>query len=184
MMPYHTPNQLILPLEPYELKEGYYRFGTPVRSRVILWARHLGDDLVVTAGKSVQAIGEGEVVWARMRVGEPKKRNWGGLVILAHASKSPNPHPPITNFYSVYGHMADLKVKEGDQVAMGQQLGAVAPALTPENGWWKIPHLHFAIYVGNWSGEILPGYKRPFDGRTKMRWWRNPKHFIEEYNKS
>lgn len=182
-----TSPRLVFPLEPYDLAPDVYRFGTRVRSRVVLTARHLGDDLIVPAGTPVQAIGEGEVVWARVRPGSAQRRNWGGLVVIAHSAqqeKRENRKEKIENFYSLYGHITDLAVEEGQRVEAGQQVGVVAPGLTPENGWWKIPHLHFAIYVGPWSGEPLPGYKRPFDGRTKFRWWRDPKPFIEEYNKA
>ena len=166
-------SKLIFPIDPYELKPDVYRFGTRVRSRYVLWARHLGDDIVAEPGTPVVAIGEGEVVWAEVRAGSQEKRNWGGLVIVKHEK-----------FYSLYGHITDIAVKVGEKVQTGQKLGEVAPGLTPENGWWKIPHLHFAIYVGNWTGEILPGYKRFFDGRTKMAWWRDPKSFIENANKA
>lgn len=176
--------KLVLPLEPYELKDGYYRFGTRVRSRWILWARHLGDDIVAEPGAAVSAIGEGEVVWAEVRAGSPQKRNWGGLIVLKHEHKMTNDQFPMTNFFSVYGHITDIAVKVGEKLQGGQELGVVAAGLTPENGWWKIPHLHFAIYTGPWTGEILPGYKRFFDGRTKMAWWRDPASFIEEYNSS
>lgn len=164
--------KLRLPIEPYELKDGVYRFGTRVRSRVILWARHLGDDLATAPGTRVSSIGLGKVVWSGTRAGNTLKRNWGGLVVLAH-----------DGFYSVYGHITDIKVKVGEQVTMGQSIGVVAAGNTPENGWWEIPHLHFGIYVGPWTGEILPGYKRPGDKRTKFSWWRDPKPFIEAYNK-
>lgn len=165
--------KLIFPIEPYELEDGVYRFGMRVRSRKIFWARHLGDDLVVSPGTLVRAIGEGEVVWAGIREGTSQKRNWGGLVVIKHS-----------DFYSVYGHMKNLRVKVEGRVEGGDKIGEVAEGNTAENGWWKIPHLHFAIYLGPWTGEILPGYKRPFDGRTKFSWWRDPKSFIEEYNQS
>lgn len=168
-----SENKLIFPIEPYEIKPGVYRFGTRVRNRWILWAWHLGDDLVVSSGTPVKAIGEGEVVWAAVRPGSNQRKNWGGLIVLKHK-----------DFYSVYGHMKNLRIKVGDEVQPGQQIGEVAEGNTPENGWWQIPHLHFAIYTGPWAGEILPGYKRPFDGRTKFSWWRDPKSFIEEYNRS
>lgn len=177
--------KLQFPIEPYVLQPDVYRFGTRVRSRIILWARHLGDDIVASPGTLVSAIGEGEVVWAEVRAGSKEKRNWGGLIVLKHEHENPNAEIPMTEtFYSVYGHITHIAVKVGERVRVGEKLGEVAPGLTPENGWWKIPHLHFAIYVGNWSGEILPGYKRFFDGRTKMAWWRDPKTFIEEHNKS
>lgn len=184
----------MFPVEPYALKDGYYRFGTRVRSRRILWARHLGDDIVAAPGTQVRSIGSGTVVWSGMRLGSEKKRNWGGLVIIEHTKSQ----VPMTNdqsnpksqnqkqetFYSIYGHITDIAVSVGEKVNGGQRLGVVAAGLTPENGWWKIPHLHFAIYTGPWTGEILPGYKRFFDGRTKFAWWRDPASFIEEYNSS
>lgn len=183
---------LFLPIEPYELKDGYYRFGTRVRSRWILWARHLGDDIVAKPGTSVRSIGQGKVVWSGMRLGNVKKRNWGGLVIIEH-TKSPR---KVRNeprgkqistqdtFYSVYGHLSNLRFQAGDHIRAGDVVGEIAEGLTPENGWWQIPHLHFAIYTGPWTGEILPGYKRFFDGRTKFAWWRDPASFIEDYNRS
>ena len=175
---------LVFPIEPYELKDGYYRFGTKVRSRKVLWARHLGDDIILPAGTEVKAIGEGEVVWAEVREGSAEKRNWGGLVVLAHQHKKSQ--GPMTNdqtFFSVYGHMKNLQVKKGQLVVGGQKLGEIAGALTAENGWWETPHLHFGIYTGPWEGRILPGYKRPGDGRGKFKWWRDPKPFIETYNR-
>jgi murein DD-endopeptidase MepM/ murein hydrolase activator NlpD len=183
-MKYPVAQQLQLPLEPYELKDGVYRFGTRVRSRVILWARHLGDDIVVSPATRVCSIGSGKVVWSGIRAGSAMKKNWGGLIVLEHEHRNPNDQIPMTKFYSVYGHITDLKVRVGEHVQMGQEIGAVASGNTPENGWWKIPHLHFGIYVGPWTGEILSGYKRLFDGRTKFKWWRDPLPFIKEYNKS
>lgn len=172
-MQYPSAPQLCLPIEPYELKDGVYQFGTRVRSRLILWARHLGDDVVAEPGTPVVAIGDGQAVWAAVRAGSEKKRNWGGLVVLAHDT-----------FYSVYGHITDITVKVGERVDSGQQIGVVAAGNTPENGWWKIPHLHFGIYVGPWTNEILPGYKRPGDKRTQFTWWRDPRPFIEDYNRA
>lgn len=193
-MSHPVSDRLVFPIEPYELTPGVYRFGTRVRSRWILWARHLGDDIVAEPGAQVCSIGEGEIVWAEVRVGSPEKRNWGGLVIIEHkksqipmtnAQSNPKPQIPIPEtFYALYGHITSMAVKVGEKVQGGQKVGEVAAGETPENGWWKIPHLHFAIYVGPWTKEILPGYKRFFDGRTKFAWWRDPKSFIEEYNRS
>jgi len=162
---------LKLPITPYEVSG--YRFGQRLRRRFILWATHLGDDIVAAAGTPVTAIGEGTVVWSEMRLGTPDHRNWGGVVIIRHDS-----------FYSIYGHITDLKVAKGDHVRGGQPLGAVAPGKTPENGMWATPHLHFAIYTGPWRENVLPGYARPDDWlrlsprRTRMAWWHNPQVFI------
>lgn len=176
-MNYPAPDRLVYPLEPYRTDEGYHRFGTRVRSRLILWARHLGDDVVADPGTLVKVIGDGEVVWAEIRSGTVERRNWGGVVIIGHQDTR-----KAEAFYSVYGHITDLAVKVGDPVTAGQAVGRVAAGATPESGFWKIPHLHFAIYCGPWRNDILPGYARPFVGRTKFKWWREPQAFIAAYN--
>lgn len=174
---YPTPSHLELPLTPYQLSPDYLKFGERIRRHVVLWATHLGDDVVVEPGTPVQASGDGEVVWSEMRLGSEGHRNWGGVVIIGHTHA-------ITQqpFYSVYGHMKDLAVKVGQPIKAGQLLGHVAASYTPENGWWKVPHLHFAIYTGPWQNDILPGYKRPEERQTKMQWWHDPQPFIERYN--
>lgn len=174
-MNYPVPERLFYPLEPYRV--GGYRFGERVRSRLILWARHLGDDIVVEAGTVVKAIGEGEVVWAEIRPGSAQRRNWGGVVIIGHADRRGG-----AAFYSVYGHITDMTVKAGERVIGGQAVGQVAAGLTPENGFWKIPHLHFAVYAGLWQGKILPGYSRFWERRTRFKWWKEPAAFIAAYN--
>lgn len=174
-MPHPQPDKLIYPLEPYEV--GGYHFGQRVRSRLILWARHLGDDVVVDAGTPVVAIGAGAVVWAETRPGSSERRNWGGVIVVGHQNKH-----QTEAFYSVYGHIMDLTVKVGDRVEAGQEVGKVAAGSTLENGFWKTPHLHFAIYAGPWKNDILPGYARPFARRTRFKWWKEPQAFIAAYN--
>jgi len=165
--------KLILPIEPYNVSG--YEFGSKVGRWLGFRAIHLGDDVVVPAGTSVKAVGDGEVVWSEVRAGSQEKGNWGGIMVIAHKSKE-------AVFYAIYGHMKDLEVVVGDRVIIGQQLGVVAEALTPENGWWKIPHLHFAVYTGPWHEKILPGYWRIWERRTKKKWWKDPKSFIENNN--
>ncbi len=174
-MAYPTPPQLSLPLPAYEI--GGYHFGQRLRRRIILWATHLGDDIVQPAGTPVNAIGDGEVVWAEMRAGSAIKRNWGGIVVVGHTHR-------VTQepFYSLYGHLRDLTVTVGQTIGTGHPLGAIAESYTAANGWWKIPHLHFAIYTGPWRNIILPGYKRPEQFRTKMAWWQDPHAFVTKYN--
>lgn len=174
-MAYPAPTKLYLPIEPYTVS-GYH-FGERLRRWIILWATHLGDDVVQPAGKPVNAIGEGEVVWAETRAGNEHKRNWGGIIVIGHSH-----HQSGEEFYSVYGHLRDLTVTVGQTISAEQPLGVIAEGNTPENGWWKIPHLHFAIYQGPWRNEILPGYKRPEEWRTKLAWWRDPQTFIADYN--
>jgi murein DD-endopeptidase MepM/ murein hydrolase activator NlpD len=188
---------LKLPVEPY-IVNGYH-FAQRLRRRIILWATHLGDDVVAEPGTPVYAIGEGEVVWSEMRLGTSEHRNWGGLVIIKHVITSPQTLSSIEErgdhevvgeivFYSIYGHITNLQVKKGERVQLGQTLGVVAPGNTPENGMWVTPHLHFAIYTGSWREKVLPGYARLDDWlrlsprRTRLAWWHNPRDFIEKNN--
>ncbi len=185
-MSYPAADELVLPVQPYRVTG--YRFGSRLRRRLIFHIAHLGDD-VGTAGDSVRAIGHGEAVWSEVRPGRPGRPNWGGMVVIRHCrggaqtEKHPAPRGQAsTFFYSVYGHMKDLQVQAGQQVVTGQPLGVVAEGETPENGWWKVPHLHFAVYTGPWRDRVLPGYARWWDGRTRKKWWRDPRKFVERYN--
>jgi len=168
--------QLQLPISPYEVTG--YKFGQLVRSRKILFARHLGDDILADPGTPVVCVGDGRVMWSEMRLGTKEKRNWGGVVIVEHINQNTG-----LLFYSVYGHLDHLEVQQGQRVALGDRIGVVAAGYTPENGYWKLPHLHFGIYTGPWTKQVLPGYARPFEGRTKFRWWQDPKRFISCYEK-
>lgn len=184
------PSSLRLPVQPYS--SGGYHFGQRLSRRVFLWATHLGDDVLAEPGTPVCAIGEGEVVWSEMRLGSEEKRNWGGIVIVRHQSLVASHQSPATSheahFYSIYGHITNLKVSTGERVQPGQTLGIIALGSTPENGWWKTPHLHFAIYTGPWKNAVLPGYARPDDWlrlsprRTRRSWWHNPQEFIRHHN--
>ncbi len=170
----NSAEKLILPIEPYTV-DGY-TFGQRVRSRKILWARHLGDDILASAGTPVVCIGDGKVVWSEVRDGTKEKRNWGGVVIVEHVNSATG-----LLFYSVYGHVTDLAVKQGEDIKIGAAIGVVAAGNTPENGYWQLAHLHFGIYTGPWMHKVLPGYARPFEGRTKFSWWQDPKQFIDSY---
>lgn len=167
---------LQLPIAEYAVTG--YKFGQRVRSRVVLYARHLGDDILAVPETKVFCIGDGMVVWSEMRLGSDQKRNWGGIVVVEHVHKQTG-----TLFYSVYGHLYHLTVHVGEVIHAGDRVGVVAPGPIPENGFWKLPHLHFGIYTGPWTGKVLPGYARPFEQRTKFAWWVDPKPFVETYNK-
>ena len=162
--------ELRWPVDNYSTGD-FYKFGDRVGSRGG-WVSHLGDDVKASAGTVVRAVGAGEVAQAETRAGSGEKRNWGGVILIKHAG-----------FYSVYGHLDNLKVQVGDRVEAGEEIGRVARALTPENGWWQNEHLHFAIYTGSWRpGVALPGYYRWWQFRTKKKWWRDPQDFIKNYN--
>ena len=69
----------------------------------------------------------------------------------------------------------------GEKVECGEPLGFVGEAFTPENGFWEA-HLHFALYTGPWHDEVLPGYWKEGDKRTRPEWWRVPSEFVKTYS--
>jgi murein DD-endopeptidase MepM/ murein hydrolase activator NlpD len=165
------------PISPYEVTG--YGFGSRIRSRGIFIARHLGHDILAQAGTKVSCMMDGTVIWSEIRPGSAQKKNWGGIVIVEHVNADTS-----EKFYSVYGHIKNLKITVGQIIKKGDAIGVVAEGATPENGFWKLAHLHFGIYVGPWTGAVLPGWLRPFEGRTKLSWWKDPKVFIDTYNKA
>lgn len=171
-------SKLQFPVEPYKISG--YCFGQRIWRRLFLLAWHLGDDVEAAAGTPVRAIGDGEVVWSEVRFGSVEKKNWGGIVVIKHECQRSKVKCQ-GYFYSVYGHMTNLRVKIGERAIKGQVIGEVAAGNTPENGWWANAHLHFAIYIGPWREVILPGWWRPEEWRrTKFGWWKNPVSFIKQ----
>jgi len=172
-MAYPIAAKLVYPLKKYKLNG--LGFKAKVTSGRILGI-HLGEDIVAPAGTEVNCIGNGEVVYAALHPGSPSKGNWGNIVIVSHR------RPKSKDiFYSLYAHLEKLQLKEGDKVKIGQTIGIVGTANTPQNGWWS-SHLHFAIYVGPWNGIVLPGYFRENQNRTKLEYWRKPSEFIKFYS--
>ncbi len=187
-------NKLRWPMDNYVQYGRGWNFGDRVRRKWRLWGRHLGEDVLADSGVEVKAVGEGEVVWAEMKLGSEKIRNWGGVVVLKHdKSQNPDTHKfqikhktqntKSQTFYSIYGHLTGLRVKKGEKVDAGQVLGVIAAGNTPENGWWRKPHLHWGVYTGPWQDKVLPGYWRVERWwKTRLKWWRDPAKFVKEFN--
>jgi len=173
-MPYPVARRLVFPLASYRISG--LNFGNSVSSGRIL-GMHLGEDARASAGTEVKCIGNGKIVYAALHAGSQGKGNWGNIIIIGHKK-------PKTGecFYSLYGHLSALLVKKDDKVKCGQKIASIAPANTPQNGWWPA-HLHFAIYVGPWTGTVLPGYYQEGSNRTKPEYWTNPSEFIKNYSK-
>ena len=72
-------------------------------------------------------------------------------------------------------------VEKGQRVKTEQVIGIVGKANSPENGWWKDEHLHFAIYTGPLEKKVLPGYWKRGSKRTKLVYWKEPTKFIKNY---
>ncbi len=145
---------------------------------------HTGEDWYLTdgdtAGASIYAVGDGEVVFAGSEYP-------GLVVIVRHA----------TDLYSMYGHLAyDLAVEVGEPVERGQPLGTV---LARSDG--RAPsHLHFEVRTFLTTPEVNgnapryaygcgyecppgPGYW-PLDApeHPSAMGWRNPTHVIAHHS--
>ena len=96
---------------------------------------HSGIDLSAQAGTSVQAIGDGLVVFAQ------KQGSYGNLVIVNHSN----------GLQSRYAHLEDIKVSAGEEVLKGDLLGSVGTTGTPT---LNKPHLHFEIRSSSSLGWV------------------------------
>jgi hypothetical protein len=94
-------------------------------------SQHTGLDFRVTTGTPIAATNSGTVILARPLYFE------GNCVIIDHGS----------GLLTLYLHLSEIKVKEGDAVEKGQILG-----LSGGTGRATAPHLHFAV---RWRGEYL-----------------------------
>jgi murein DD-endopeptidase MepM/ murein hydrolase activator NlpD len=92
---------------------------------------HLGLDFRVPSGTPVEAMNDGTVLLARPLYFE------GNLVVLDHGQ----------GLLTLYLHLSEFKVKEGDHVKRGQEIG-----LSGGTGRATGPHLHVAV---RWQGTYL-----------------------------
>lgn len=106
-------------------------FGTARVFNQKVQSRHLGLDFGAPAGTPVHAINRGAIVLARDLYFE------GGFVVIDHGQ----------GLFSLYLHLSDLRVKEGDEVTSGQVI-----ALSGGSGRATGPHLHLAV---RWQGIYL-----------------------------
>lgn len=106
-------------------------FGTARVFNNEVQGRHLGLDFAAAAGTPVHAINRGTVILARPLYFE------GGFVVIDHGQ----------GLMSLYLHLSEFKVKEGDQVDTGQLI-----ALSGGSGRATGPHLHLAI---RWQGVYV-----------------------------
>jgi peptidase M23-like protein len=94
-------------------------------------SQHKGLDFRASTGTPVHATNAGTVILARPLYFE------GNCVMLDHGQ----------GLVTIYMHLSEFKVKEGEQVAAGQLI-----ALSGGTGRSTGPHLHFAV---RWRGEYL-----------------------------
>lgn len=94
-------------------------------------SQHTGLDFRVATGTPVSATNNGTVILARPLYFE------GNCVMIDHGQ----------GLITLYMHLSEFKVKEGDVVKKGQLIG-----LSGGTGRATAPHLHFAV---RWHGEYL-----------------------------
>jgi murein DD-endopeptidase MepM/ murein hydrolase activator NlpD len=92
---------------------------------------HLGLDFRVPTGTPVAAMNQGTILLARFLYFE------GNCVVIDHGQ----------GLLSLYFHLSEFKVKEGDSVKRGQEIG-----LSGGTGRATGPHLHVAV---RWQGTYL-----------------------------
>lgn len=92
---------------------------------------HFGLDYRVPTGTAVAAMNQGTVLLARFLYYE------GNCVVIDHGQ----------GLLTLYFHLSEFKVKEGDQVKRGQEIG-----LSGGTGRATGPHLHVAV---RWQGTYL-----------------------------
>lgn len=85
---------------------------------------HYGNDYGVPTGTEVHAANDGRVVMAETRI------STGWSVVIEH----------LPGLYSLYYHMSELKVKEGDMVKAGDLIGK-----SGATGLATGPHLHWEM---------------------------------------
>jgi len=119
--------------DPHHGVEFLNGFGTPVLAA--------GDGIVVVAGDDIDPISP-QGTWPIEYYG-PYSNFYGNLVVLEHQVPEeirnliPDYAPVI---YTLYGHLSEILVKEGQQVHAGQEIGKVGIT-----GVSIGSHLHFEI---------------------------------------
>jgi murein DD-endopeptidase MepM/ murein hydrolase activator NlpD len=106
-------------------------FGTQRKFNGKVLSSHQGLDFAVPTGTPISALNAGTVILARALYFE------GNCVVLDHGQ----------GLLTLYLHLSEFKVTEGDQVERGQLLG-----LSGGTGRATGPHLHVAV---RWQGVYL-----------------------------
>ena len=86
---------------------------------------HAGIDFTAPRGTAIQATGKGKVVSVKKN-----KRGYGRHVIIDHGY----------GYKTLYAHMDEIHVKEGQKISKGQQIGTVG-----SSGTSTAPHCHYEV---------------------------------------
>jgi hypothetical protein len=115
-----------------------YRFGTSNKGKREI---HTGVEFLNPTGTPVLAAAKGDVVFAgddlKNQVA-PYRNYYGNYVVLQH--EFPAFDEPV---FTLYAHLSEIDVKEGDDVKAGDQIGLVG-----STGAATGAHLHFEVRYG------------------------------------
>lgn len=139
-----TPEQVVnLPLATrFDLPLGSQHGALTYNARPFRISRHLGDDLNGIGGENsdlgdpIFAAGAGRVVY----IGMPGS-GWGKMIIVAHRLPPGDEAGPVVQ--TMYAHLQEIGVKEGQIVQRGEKIGTVGTA----EGVY-LAHLHFEVRMG------------------------------------
>jgi murein DD-endopeptidase MepM/ murein hydrolase activator NlpD len=85
-------------------------------------------------------------------------RGYGNLIIVDHGSE----------YYTLYAHVADIKVAEGDDVKQGQVIGTVG-----DTGSLQGPRLYFEVRYQASPRTPPNGSDHEVRGQERTRWARS-----------
>ena len=115
--------------------EGTVTSPYGLRWRGLLPEIHRGIDISVATGTEVRAMAPGRVLFAGVMGG------YGNVVWLDHGGE----------VITVYAHLAELRVREGDVVE-----GHAVIGLSGATGEATGPHLHFEVWRWGWERDPVP----------------------------
>jgi murein DD-endopeptidase MepM/ murein hydrolase activator NlpD len=116
-----------------------YRFGSTQGSKR---DPHHGVEFLNGAGTPVLAAADGKVLVAgsdRLELFAPYPNFYGNLVVLEHTS----PFSATLPIYTLYAHLSEIMVSQGQAVKAGQEIGKVGMT-----GAATGSHLHFEVRLG------------------------------------
>jgi murein DD-endopeptidase MepM/ murein hydrolase activator NlpD len=117
-------------------------------------------------GDPVYAAGDGVVTWAY-----DVHQGWGNVIMIRHAYRDPA-NGEVKFCDSLYGHLNEIKVKVGQLVKRGDQIGTIGT----NHGMYPA-HLHFEIrnniHIGMQRESVQKDYTN----------WAVPSDFIKKYRR-
>ena len=114
------------PVQGHTRLTNYFGFAKhPITKLTYL---HKGLDIAKSPGVPIYSAANGKVVEKKY-----EKAGFGNYLIIRHKA----------GFFTKYGHLGDVLVKEGDTVAQGQQIGTMG-----NTGLSTGFHLHFEVRLG------------------------------------